>query len=141
MSTPLTMPAGGRVLEVCYQMRGVEMLVIAGMNVLLVAAITAIVDAASSAGVAHPPTENMHDRQSPRGIDRRSVPLSDHGRRGGAARTERDLDWLPPHHGNNARRAAARAAFANRVRDTRLEHQRRADRLALTPVPARSQRV
>ena len=122
-------------------MRGVEMLVIAGMNVLLVAAITAIVDAASSAGVAHPPTENMRDRQSPRGSDRRSVPLSDHGRRGGAARTERALDWLPPHHGHNARRAAARKVFANRVRDTRLEHQRRADRPTVTPVSARSQRV
>jgi hypothetical protein len=123
----LTTLADGRVLEVCYQMRGVEMLVIAGMSVLLVAAITAIADATSSAEAAHSPTENMRVRQSPFEVDRRSVPLLDHGRRGGAARTECALNWLPPHRGYHARRAAARTAFTNRVRDTRLEHQQRAD--------------
>jgi hypothetical protein len=104
------------------------MLVIAGMGVLLVAAITAIVDAKGTAEVAHPPTKNMRVRQSPLGVDRRTVPLSDHGRRGGAARTERALIWLPTNNGHKARRAAAHMAFASRVRDTRLEHQQRADR-------------
>src|SRR3982074_1146814 len=103
-------------------MRAVEMLVIAGRSLLLVAT---IVDAMSSAGTAHPPTENMCVRQSPLGVDRRDVPLSDHGRRGGAARTERAVDWLPAHRGHNARRAAVHTAFTNRVRDTRLEHQER----------------
>jgi hypothetical protein len=117
------------------------MLVIAGMSVLLVAAISAIVDATGSAEAAHPPTENMRVRQSPLEVDRRSVPLSDHGRRGGDAPTERALNWLPPHRGHNARRVAARTAFAIRVRDTRLEHQRRADWPAVTTVPARSWRV
>jgi uncharacterized membrane protein len=42
-----------RVLEVCYQMRGVEMLVIVGLIVLLVAAIVAIVGVLSNTGAAH----------------------------------------------------------------------------------------
>jgi hypothetical protein len=121
-------------------MRAVEMLVIAGMSVLLVAGITAIVDAMSNAGAAHPPTETMRVRQSPLGVDRRDVPLADHGRRGCAARTERALDWRPTHRGHSARRAAAHMAFANLVRDTRLEHQQRADSTAVTPAPARGRR-
>ena len=108
-------------------MRGVEMLVIAGLSVLLVAAIATIVDEPSTAGTAHPPTETMRVRLSPLGVDRHGVPLRDHGRRGGAARTQRALDWLPTHRGHNARRAAAQMAFTNRARDTRLEHQQRAD--------------
>ena len=39
----------------------------------------------------------------------------------------RALDWLPAHRGHNARRAAVHLAFTNRARDTRLEHQQRAD--------------
>jgi hypothetical protein len=38
-------------------MRGVEMLVIVGLIVLLVAGIVAIVGVLSNAGAAHPPTE------------------------------------------------------------------------------------
>ena len=67
-----------------HQMRGAEMLVIAGLSVLLGAAVA---HAASSARTAHPPTENMRVRLAPSGADRRDVPLSDQGRRGGAART------------------------------------------------------
>ena len=107
-------------------MRGVEMLVIAGMSVLLVAAIATIVDEASNAGAAHPPTETMRDRLSPLGVDRHGVPLRDHGRRGGAARTSLPLGPRPLHRGVNARNAAA-LAFANQARDGRLEHQERAD--------------
>ena len=99
------------------------MLVIAGLSVLLGAA---VVHAASSARAAHPPTENMRVRLSPSGRDRRDVPLSDHGRRGGPARTERPLGWRPLYRGVNARHAAA-LAFTNRARDGRLEHQERAD--------------
>ena len=72
------------------------MLVIAGLSVLLGAAVA---HAASSARAAHPPTENMRVRLAPSGVDRRDVPLSDHGRRGGAARTERPLDWRPLYRG------------------------------------------
>src|SRR5262245_55311034 len=39
-----------RRLEVCYQIRAVDMLVIVGLSVLLVAGIAAIVDALSNAG-------------------------------------------------------------------------------------------
>jgi len=39
MSTTLTTIGSRRVLEVCYRMRAVEMLVIAGMSLLLVATI------------------------------------------------------------------------------------------------------
>jgi hypothetical protein len=119
-------------------MRVVEMFVTGGMRVLLVAAITAIVDAMSTTEAAHPPTEIVRARQLPLGVDGRRVPLSDHGRRGGAARTERIMNWLPTNHGHRARRAAALLAFANRVRDTRLEHQQRADRPAETAAPAHS---
>jgi hypothetical protein len=121
------------------------MLVIAGLSVLLVAGIAVIVDALSNAGAAHPPTETTRVRLSPLGVDRHGVPLWDHGRRGGAARTERALDWRAAHRGHNARRAAARfrreMAFTNQVRDTRLEHQQRADGTAVTPAPARSRRL
>ena len=103
------------------------MLVIAGLSVLLVAGITTIVDELSNAEAAHPPTVTMRDRLSPLGVNRHGVPLRDHGRRGGAARTERALDWRPTHRGHNARRAAAHMAFTNRARDTRLQHQQRAD--------------
>jgi hypothetical protein len=123
-------------------MRGFEMLVIVGLIVLLVAAIVAIVDALSNGGAARPPTENLRVRLSPHGVDRHGVPLWDHGRRGGAARTERALDWRSVPRGHRARRTAAdlqrEMAFTNRVRDSRLEHQRRADRAAVTPAPARS---
>ena len=98
------------------------MLIIVGLSALLSAAIT---DATSSAGVAHPPTETMRVRRSPLGVDRRDVPLLDHGRRGGAA-----LNWLPVHRRPNARHAAADIAFTNRAHDTRLEHQERADSVA-----------
>jgi hypothetical protein len=100
------------------------MLVILRSIVLLVAAMVAM---SSNAGAAHPPTENMRVRLSPLGADRHGVPLRDHGRRGGPARTAPALDWLPARHGHNARRAVARMAFTNRVRDSRLEHQQRAD--------------
>ena len=100
------------------------MLVIVGLSALLGAAIVA---ATSSARAAHPPTKTMRDRLSPLGVDRRDVPLSDHGRRGGSA-----LNWLPVHRGPNARHAAADVAFTNRAHDTRLEHQERADAAALT---------
>jgi hypothetical protein len=103
------------------------MLVIAGLSVLLVARITPIVDEPSTAEAAHPPTETMRDRLSPFGVDRRGVPLRDHGRRGGPAAPGRVLDWRPTHRGHNARRAAADLAFTNRARDTRLQHQQRAD--------------
>ena len=86
------------------------MLVIAGLSVLLVAGITTIVDRVPLRARGHG-----------------YVPLRDHGRRGGAARTERALDWRPTHRGHNARRAAAHMAFTNRARDTRLQHQQRAD--------------
>ena len=102
------------------------MLVIAGLSVLLVAAIVTIVGEPSNAETAHPPTVTMRVRLSPHGVDRHGVPLRDHGRRGGAARTERALDWRPTHRGHDARRAAAQMAFTNRARDTRLEHQQRA---------------
>ena len=95
------------------------MLVIVGLSALLGAAIA---DATSSARAAHPPTETMRVRLSPLGADRRDVPLSDHGRRGGAA-----LNWLPVRRGPDARHAAANMAFTNRAHDTRLEHQERAD--------------
>ncbi len=65
------------------------MLVIVGLSVLLSAAIA---DAASSARAAHPPTKNMRVRLSPLEGDRHDVPLLDHGRRGGAART-RAAPW------------------------------------------------
>ena len=103
-------------------MRGVEVLVILGLSALLSAAIA---DATSSARAAHPPTETMRVRLSPLAVDRRDVPLSDHGRRGGSA-----LNWLPVHRGPNARHAAADMAFTNRAHDTRLEHQERADSAA-----------
>lgn len=106
------------------------MLVIARLGVLLTA-MTA--DATSSARAAHPPTDPMRVRTSPLGGDRHDVPLKDHGRRGGAARTERTLEWLPVHRGPDARRAAARTAFADRVHDNRLEHQERADCAAEPP--------
>ena len=91
------------------------MLVIVGLSALLGAAIA---NATSSARAAHPPTKTMRDRLSPLGVDRRDVPLSDHGRRGGAART--------------GRYAAAHMAFSDRAHDTRLEHQERADNAART---------
>ena len=99
------------------------MLVIAGLSVLLGAA---VVHAASSTRAAHPPTENMRVRLLSFKLDRRDVPLSDHGRRGGAARTSLPLGPRPLHRGVNARNAAA-LAFANQARDGRLEHQERAD--------------
>jgi hypothetical protein len=98
------------------------MLVIAGLIVLLVAAIAAIEGVLSNAGAAHPPTETMRARSSPLEGDRHGVPLRDHGRCGGAT-----LDWLPAHRGHTARRSAGHLEFVNRVRDTRLEHQERAD--------------
>ena len=105
------------------------MLVIVGLIVWLVAGIGAIAGGLSNAGAAHPLTENLRVRLSPHGVDRHVVPLWDPGRRGGAAGTE----------GAHARRAAARfqrdMAFINRARDTRLEHQQRADSAAVTPAP------
>ena len=105
------------------------MLVIAGLSVLLGAV---VVHAASSARAAHPPTENMRVRLWPSWLDRRDVPLSDHGRRGGAARTKPPLGPRPLHRGVNARNAAA-LAFANQARDGRLEHQERADTVVDLP--------
>ena len=42
---------------------------------------------------------------------------------------------LPAHRGHHARRAAVQPAFGNRVRDTRLEHQQRADTVREPPTP------
>ena len=67
-----------------------EVRVLAGESVLLGAAMAY---AASSARTAHSPTENMRVRLAPFGANRRDVPLLDHGRRSGAARTERPFDW------------------------------------------------
>jgi hypothetical protein len=106
------------------------MLVIVGLGVLIGAAIAG---AASSARAAHPLTETMRVRISPLGVDRHDVPLSDQGRCGGAARTERALGWLPVHRGPKPRSGAANLAFTNRVHDTRLEHQERADAAAGHP--------
>jgi hypothetical protein len=99
------------------------MLVIVGLSVLIGAAIAH----AASARAAHPPTDNVRVRLSPSEVDRSVVPLPDHGRCGGVAPEERSLDWLPVDHGLDARRAAARMAFSKRTRDSRLEHQERAD--------------
>ena len=99
------------------------MLVIAGLSVLLGAALA---HAASSARAAHPPTENTRVRLAPSWAGRHDVPLSDHGQRGGAARTERPLDWHRRYRGVNARHATA-LAFNNRAHDARLEHQETAD--------------
>jgi hypothetical protein len=63
------------------------MLIIVGLSLLA----AAIADATSSARVAHPPTENYACPATPLGVDRRDVPLSDHGRRGGAARNPQAL--------------------------------------------------
>jgi hypothetical protein len=99
------------------------MLVIVGLSVVIGAAIAH----AASAKAAHPPTENMRARLSPLGVDRRDVPLSDHGRCGGAAQPQCSLAWLSAHHGRHTRRAAAHIAFTRRAHDTRLQHQQRAD--------------
>jgi hypothetical protein len=83
-------------------MRGTEMLVIVGLSVVIGAAIAH----AASARAAHPPTENMRVRPRPSGVDRRDVPLTDRGRCGGVAQSQRSLDWLPAHHRPDARCAA-----------------------------------
>jgi hypothetical protein len=108
------------------------MLVIVGLFGWLVAGIVAIAGELSKAGAAHPPTENPRVRRSPHGIDRHVVPLWDPGRRGGAAATEGAIGRRAAQRDPRARRAAARfqreLAFINRARDTRLEHQQRADK-------------
>ena len=112
------------------------MLVIVGLIVLLVAAIVTIVGELSNAGAAHPPTETMRVRLSPHGVDRHVVPLWDPGRRGGAARNS-------ARSRTGARRTASHEpdaqlpnmAFINRARDTRLEHQQRADSATVAPAP------
>ena len=115
------------------------MLVIVGLIVWLVAGIVAIAGVLSNAGAAHPLTENLRVRLSPHGVDRHVVPLWDPGQRGGAAGTEGALGRCAAHREPRARRAAARfqrdMAFINRVRDTRLEHQQRADSAAVAPAP------
>jgi hypothetical protein len=109
------------------------MLVIAGLIVWLVAGIVAIVAVPSNAGAAHPPTKKFRVRILPDGVDRHVVPLEDHGRRGGAAGTERVIGARAA--SRKARRAAARfhreMAFTDRVRDSRLEHQQRSDSAAV----------
>ena len=109
------------------------MLFIVGLIALLVAGIVSIAGVLSNAGADHPPTDNSRVRLSPHGVDRHVVPLWDPGRRGGAAGTEGALARHP------ARRAAARfqrdMAFINRARDTRLEHQQRADSAAVAAAP------
>jgi hypothetical protein len=111
------------------------MLVIVGLFVWLVAGIVAIAGELSNAGAAHPLIENLRVRLSPHGVDRHVVPLWDPGRRGGAAGTEGVFFRPAAHRGARARRAAARfqreMAFLNRARDTRLEHQQRADSAAV----------
>ena len=105
------------------------MLVIAGLIVLLVTGILAIAGVLSNAGAAHPLTENFSGFGYE--VDRQFVPLWDRGRRGGAARTERAAGRRTASRGPEARRAMARSqrerAFIDRARDTRLEHQQRAD--------------
>lgn len=107
------------------------MLVIVGLFVRLVAGIVAIAGELSNAGAAHPLTENPRVRLSPHRVDRHVVPLWDPGRRGGAAGTEGAPFRRAAHRKPRARRAAVRLhgkmAFINRSRDTRLEHQQRAD--------------
>src|SRR5690349_16804031 len=99
------------------------MFFILGCSILFTAAAAR---AANHAGAAHPPTNTMRPRSALLGGDRRSVPLPDHGRRGGAARSEFDLQWLDVPRGPIAR-CATRTAFVDRARDSRLEHQKRAD--------------
>jgi hypothetical protein len=115
------------------------MLVIVGLFVWLVAGIVAIAGEPSNAGAAHPLIENLRVRLSPHGVDRHVVPLWDPGRRGGAAGTEGALGRSAAQRAPRDRRAAARfqrkMAFINRARDTRLEHQQRADSAAVTPAP------
>jgi hypothetical protein len=55
----LTTGRDKRVLKVYYQIRGIEVLVIIGLIVLLVAAIFAIVGVLGNTGAAHPLTENF----------------------------------------------------------------------------------
>lgn len=114
------------------------MLVVVASGALLVAGIVELAGVLSKEGAAHPPTEDLRVRISPRGEDRHVVPLKDRGRRDGAAApTARPPGPPSASGGNNARFAATRfrreIAFANRVRDTRLEHQRRADSAAVAP--------
>ena len=110
------------------------MLVIAGLFVWLVAGIFAIAGELSNAPTAHPPIENLRVRLSPHGLDRHVVPLWDLGRRGGAAEAERAPFSRATRRKVRARRAAARfqreTAFIDQARDTRLEHQLRADSAA-----------
>ena len=108
------------------------MLVIVELIVLLAAGIIAIVGVLSNAGAAHPLTD-FRVRLSPHGVDRHVVPLWDRGRRGGSLGLGLLLTGARPtaSRAADARRAAARLhremAFINRDRDTRLEHQERAD--------------
>jgi hypothetical protein len=115
------------------------MLVIVGLFVWLVAGIVAIAGEPSNAGAAHPLIENLRVRLSPHGVDRHVVPFWDPGRRGGAAGTEGAFGRSAAQRAPRDRRAAARfqrkMAFINRARDTRLEHQQRADSAAVTPSP------
>ena len=110
------------------------MLVVVGLTVLLVAAVFAIVGVLSNAGAAHPLTENFsvfgyHVTGSTGRLFLFGIVVGAVALLGlcvllaGARRTAG--------RGRDARREVARfqrqMAFADRDRDTRLEHQQRAD--------------
>ena len=115
------------------------MLVIVGLFVWLVAGTVAIVGELSNARAVHPLIENLRVRLSPHGVDRHVVPLWDPGQRGGAADAERAPFRRAEYRKARARRAAARfqreMTFMDQARDTRLEHQQRADTAAVAPTP------
>jgi hypothetical protein len=69
-------------------MRGAKARILAGESVLLGAAMRR---AAQGRPTHRPKTCVYGDAHT--GANRRDVPLLDHGRRSGAARTERPLDW------------------------------------------------
>ena len=123
------------------------MLVIVGLIVFLVAGLVAVVGMLGNAGADHPPTENFavfgyHPTGSTgtlfllRIVVGVVASLGFSGLFVGARRSaSRAAD---------ARRAAARLrremAFTNRDRDTRLEHQQRADAAPTAP-PVRARRT
>jgi hypothetical protein len=130
----LTTAADEGVLEVYYQIRAIKMLVIVGLIVLLVAAVFAIVGVLSNAGAAHPLTENFsvfgyHVTGSTGSLFLfgivvgavallgLSVLLAGARRSAGRKRGAR----------REVNRFQREMAFVNRGRDTRLEHQQRAD--------------
>jgi hypothetical protein len=130
----LTTGVHERVLEVYYQIRAIKMLVIVGLIVLLVAAVFAIVGVLSNTGAAHPLTENFsvfgyHVTGSTGSLFLFGIVVGAVALLGLSvllAGVRRRVG-----RGRGARREVARfqreMAFGNRDRDTRPEHQHRAD--------------